>query len=187
MNECTPDYWFLGKSEQVGITDRTTKKSADIPKDQLLPGRATGWALQNMTWGLENVQRLVDSYTTGNKVTAFIDGDSYTTSLLRDLTALTGRSANFALFAGWQFTNKLALLLFLWVRFGGAAQGAGPLLPGQGRLAASLREGAARPPGPASLCGPFGQGLRAGRGPARRVRSAPEPRLRGWPPVKIVE
>ncbi|HEX5810691.1 MAG TPA: hypothetical protein VFY38_01190 [Pseudonocardia sp.] len=27
-----------------------------------------------------------------------------------------------------------ALLLFLWVRFGGAAQGAGPLLPGQGRL-----------------------------------------------------
>ena len=28
----------------------------------------------------------------------------------------------------------MALLLFLWVRFGGAAQGAGPLLPGQGRL-----------------------------------------------------
>ena len=27
-----------------------------------------------------------------------------------------------------------ALLLFLWVRFGGAAQGVGPLLPGQGRL-----------------------------------------------------
>jgi transposase InsO family protein len=29
---------------------------------------------------------------------------------------------------------QMALLLFLWVRFGGAAQGAGPLLPGQGRL-----------------------------------------------------
>ena len=30
--------------------------------------------------------------------------------------------------------GRVALLLFLWVRFGGAAQGAGPLLPGQGRL-----------------------------------------------------
>jgi transposase-like protein len=39
-----------------------------------------------------------------------------------------------------------ALLPFLWVRFGGAAQGAGPLLPGQGRLRRRCREGAARPP-----------------------------------------
>jgi hypothetical protein len=50
-----------------------------------------------------------------------------------------------------------ALLLFLWVRFGGAAQGAGPLLPGQGRLRRRCREGAARPPGPASLGGPSGR------------------------------
>ena len=32
------------------------------------------------------------------------------------------------------YSPQPALLLFLWVRFGGAAQGAGPLLPGQGRL-----------------------------------------------------
>jgi low temperature requirement protein LtrA len=32
------------------------------------------------------------------------------------------------------FALTQALLLFLWVRFGGAAQGAGPFLPGQGRL-----------------------------------------------------
>ena len=109
MNECTPDYWFLGKSEQVGITDRATGTSVDIPKDQLLLGRATGWVLQNATWEIDNVQLLAAGYTTGNKVTAFVDGDSYTTSLLRDLTALNGRSGNFVLLAGWQFTNSFKL------------------------------------------------------------------------------
>jgi len=53
--------------------------------------------------------------------------------------------------------SRKALLLFPWVRFGGAAQGAGPLLPGQGRLRRRCREGAARPPGPASLGGPSGR------------------------------
>ena len=69
----------------------------------------------------------------------------------------------------------------------GRCAGCGAAPPRSRAPAASLREGAARPPGPASLCGPFGQGLRAGRGPARLVRSAPEPPAGRWPPVKIVE
>jgi phosphatidylserine/phosphatidylglycerophosphate/cardiolipin synthase-like enzyme len=109
VNECSPDYWFLGLSEQVGIPDRAAMKSVDIPKDQLLPGRGAGWRTQNEVWGLSTENLLISSYTTGNKVTAFVDGDSYTTSLLRDLTALTGRSGNFALFTGWQFTNSFKL------------------------------------------------------------------------------
>jgi NADP oxidoreductase coenzyme F420-dependent len=81
-----------------------------------------------------------------------------------------------------------ALLLFLWVRFGGAAQGAGPLLPGQGRLPASLPRGRCAPPLTCEPLRPLGQSVRTGRGPARQgVRSAPEPPPGGWPPVKIVE
>ena len=48
-------------------------------------------------------------------------------------------------------------------RFGGAAQGAGPLLPGQGRLAASLPRGRCAPP---LTCEPL-RPLRAGRSTAR--------------------
>src|SRR5690242_1182666 len=64
----------------------------------------------------------------------------------------------------------------------GRCAGGGPAPPRSRAPAASGREGAARPPGPASLCGPFGQSLRTGLGPARQgVRSAPEPRSGRWP------
>ena len=71
-----------------------------------------------------------------------------------------------------------ALLLFLWVRFGGAAQGAGPLLPGQGRLRRRCAR-ALRAPWTCEPLRPLRAGLAGRPGPARRVRSAPEPRLAG--------
>ena len=108
MNEWTPDYWFLGQNEQVGIADRTTGLSSGIPHDQLLPGRTRGWIAQNTArWKIENPLFMVKNYTSGNKVSAFVDGDSYTTSLLRDLNAM--KAGDCVLFAGWQFTNGFRL------------------------------------------------------------------------------
>ena len=86
-----------------------------------------------------------------------------------------------------ELTAQEALLLFLWVRFGGAAQRAGPPLPGQGRL----RRRCARALRAPWTCEPLrplsGRYLRAGRGLPGRVRSAPEPQLAGDLPVKVVE
>ena len=73
-------------------------------------------------------------------------------------------------------------------RFGGAAQGAGPLLPGQGRLAASLPRGRCAPPWTCEPLRPLsGRACGQAGGLPDGVRSAPEPRPGGWPPVKIVE
>ena len=62
-------------------------------------------------------------------------------------------------------------------RFGGAAQGAGPLLPGQGRLRRRCREDAARPPGPASLGGPSGRACGQARGLPDRGAQRPRTSL----------
>ena len=77
---------------------------------------------------------------------------------------------------------KAALLLFMWVGSGALRRVRGRSSQVKGAWRRRCREGAARPPGPASLCGPFGQGLRAGRGLPVGVRSAPEPQPGGWPP-----
>jgi len=67
----------------------------------------------------------------------------------------------------------LALLLFPWVGSGALRRVRGRSSQVKGAWRRRCREGAARPPWPASLCGPFGQGLRAGRGPARRGAQRP--------------
>ena len=110
MNKWLPDYWFLGQTEQVAVPDRVNANPPAIPHAQLLAGRALGWKTQNDDrWGIASVLLMVKHYTSGNKVTAFVDGDSYTTSLERDLSALRGRSNNFVLMAGWQFSNSFRL------------------------------------------------------------------------------
>src|SRR5215207_2033739 len=57
-------------------------------------------------------------------------------------------------------------------RFGGAAQGAGPLLTGQGRLRRRCAS-ALRAPLTCEPLRPLGQSMRAGRGPARSGCAAP--------------
>jgi len=82
---------------------------------------------------------------------------------------------------------KLALLLFLWVRFGGAAQGAGPLLPGQGRLRRRYARALRAPLDLRASATPSGRACGQAGGLPGWLRSAPEPPAGRWPPVKIVE
>src|SRR5689334_8185980 len=81
-----------------------------------------------------------------------------------------------------------ALLLFLWVRFGGAAQGAGPLLPGQGRL---RRRGARALRAPLDLrasAAPSGRACGQAWGlPGKGCAAPPNLARAGGPPAKILE
>src|SRR5882724_11496476 len=109
MTKCTPEHWFLGLDEEGTFIDRATGKAVTIPKDQLLLGRADGWRQQNdKRWHLLNPVLMITNFTSGNKVTPFVDGDAYVTSLLKDLGTLR-RPPDFALMAGWQFTNSFDL------------------------------------------------------------------------------
>jgi len=69
----------------------------------------------------------------------------------------------------------------------GRCAGCGAVPPRSRAPAASLPRGRCAPPWTCEPLRPLGQGVRTGRGPARRVRSAPEPPPGGWLPVKIVE
>jgi phosphatidylserine/phosphatidylglycerophosphate/cardiolipin synthase-like enzyme len=51
---------------------------------------------------------MITNFTSGNKVTPFVDGDAYVTSLRRDLGTLR-RPPDFVLMAGWQFTSSFDL------------------------------------------------------------------------------
>jgi len=85
-------------------------------------------------------------------------------------------------------SGKPALLLFLWVGSGALRRVRGRSSQAKGAWRRRCREDAARPPGPASLCGPFGQGLRAGRGACPSGCAAPPNLSRvGGRRVKIVE
>jgi phosphatidylserine/phosphatidylglycerophosphate/cardiolipin synthase-like enzyme len=105
-----PEYWFLGNAEQPMIPDLLGNQ-VQLPVNQLLPCRAASWKTQNeQQWGIADVLLMIRSYTSGNRVTVFVDGDSYLRSLQADLQVLPGpRTGSFVLVTGWQFSNGFRL------------------------------------------------------------------------------
>ena len=83
--------------------------------------------------------------------------------------------------ARYRCHGKLALLLFLWVRFGGAAQGVGPPLPGQGRLWRRCARALRTPLDLRASAAPFGQVLAGRPGPARQGAQRPRTSAGDWP------
>jgi len=109
MVECKPEDWFLGFNEKGTFIDRVTRSEDTIPQNQLLQGRAAGWQRQNdKRWHVLYPELMITSFTSGNKVTPFVDGDAYVTSLRQDLGGLRG-GTNFVLMAGWEFTKNFDL------------------------------------------------------------------------------
>jgi phospholipase D1/2 len=109
MTECTPEHWFLGDHEEGKYLDRLSGKESTIPKGQLFEGRAAGWKDQNQErWNVDNPLLMLRAFTSDNRVTPFVDGDAYVTSLERDLDTLRD-GTNFVLLTGWQFSNSFYL------------------------------------------------------------------------------
>lgn len=109
MDKCAPDYWFLGDREQGTYYNRLAGEDVAIPKSLLFEGRAAGWREQNdKEWKVADPTFMLSAYTSGNKVTRFVDGDAYVTSLKSDLEALKS-GLGFVLLAGWQFTSSFDL------------------------------------------------------------------------------
>ena len=106
MDTCAPTYWFLAASEQGRYFDRLGNKEAIIPESQLLDGRAAGWTAQNeATWEIADPKFMLSAYTSGNRVTALVDGEAYVKSLAADLSAQIKDGSDFVLMTGWQFSN----------------------------------------------------------------------------------
>jgi phosphatidylserine/phosphatidylglycerophosphate/cardiolipin synthase-like enzyme len=106
--KCTPEYWFLGDREEGRYFHRLADTETAIPKSLLFEGRAAGWGEQNKRWKVADPKFMLSAFTSGNKVTPFVDGDAYVTSLKSDLDTLRPGS-DFVLMAGWQFTSSFDL------------------------------------------------------------------------------
>jgi hypothetical protein len=83
MEKWESEHWFMKLNEEGKSVDRTG--NVTIPKDQLLLGRTRGWQRQNAArWNIADEKFLVKNFTSGNKVTPFVDGEAYVTGLLQD-------------------------------------------------------------------------------------------------------
>lgn len=109
MQKWDPEYWFLGADEEGRYRNRLTGASSTIPTSRLLAGRAAGWAEQNKVWKVADPKFMLSAFTSRNKVTPFVDGEAYATSLMADLRALPRYETHFVLMAGWQFSKDFNL------------------------------------------------------------------------------
>jgi phosphatidylserine/phosphatidylglycerophosphate/cardiolipin synthase-like enzyme len=124
--ECQPKYWFLDVDGKINLsirTGHTTKgpnltRKIDIPQNVLLRGRSEGW--RDLLEERAAKDTLGEAYTSGNEVTALIDGKDFMSDLYAELLpekdkpkdelqGLDEEDADFILIAGWEFWKKRAL------------------------------------------------------------------------------
>jgi phosphatidylserine/phosphatidylglycerophosphate/cardiolipin synthase-like enzyme len=124
--ECKPEYWFLDMDGKIKLTIRTghstndpnLTRRVDIPQNVLLSGRAAEW--QDLLEDKAAKATLAKPYTSGNEVTALIDGKDFMSDLYKellpekdqpkdDLQGLDEEDPDFILITGWEFWKRRAL------------------------------------------------------------------------------
>lgn len=120
-----PTYWFLSDKEKLPGYFRAEKNS-EVPRNQLFSGRSVGWSALLKNQAAKDT--LEKEYTSGNEVTALIDGDAFMSDLDKKLSALGGGSDglqelededepsesgapnDFILITGWEFWKNRTLI-----------------------------------------------------------------------------
>jgi phosphatidylserine/phosphatidylglycerophosphate/cardiolipin synthase-like enzyme len=128
-DKCGPTHWFLiekDPTEELPGYFRSERNS-EVPRNQLFSGRSVGWSALLKNQAAKDT--LEKEYTSGNEVTALIDGDAFMSDLDKKLSALGGAQGSddlqelededepsgsgapndFILITGWEFWLRRTL------------------------------------------------------------------------------